>query len=45
MGLEDPINNDPRGLNRIFTSEQRTVAGHGISKESLVRCFLSRPLV
>ena len=43
MGLEDRIDNYPRGLNRIFAREERTVAGHGVAKKPLVGGLVARP--
>jgi hypothetical protein len=32
MFLEDWIDNHPGSLNRVFTSEERAVAGHGVTE-------------
>ena len=42
MGLEDRIDHRPRGLNRVFTREERAVTGHGVAEKPLVGRFLSR---
>jgi hypothetical protein len=44
MVLEDRIDHNPRGLNRIFSREERAVAGHGVAEKPLVGRFVSRPL-
>jgi hypothetical protein len=44
MVLEDRINYYPRGLNRIFSCEERAVAGHGVAEKPFVGRFVSRPL-
>src|ERR1035441_449675 len=43
MVLENRIDHDPRGLNRVFSSEERAVAGHGVAKKPLVGRFVARP--
>ena len=42
MGLKNRIDHRPGGLNRVFTGEKRSIAGHGITQKPLVGCFLSR---
>ena len=44
MVPQDWIDHDPRGLNRVFTREQRAVTGHGVAEKPLVRRFVARPL-
>jgi len=40
--IKDRFDHRPGSLNRILTGEERAVAGHGVSQEPLVGCFLSR---
>ena len=42
MVLEDPIDHLPCGFNRVFASEERPVALHGVAQKPFVRRFLSR---
>src|ERR1035441_7120119 len=44
VSLEDRIDNYPRGLNRVFSREERAVAGHGVTEKPLVGRFVARPL-
>src|ERR1035437_7659172 len=44
MSLEDRIDNHPRGLNRVFSREERAVAGHGVTEKPLVGRFVARSL-
>ena len=42
VGLKDWLDHRPGGLDRVFTGEERAVAGHGVAQEPLVGRFLSR---
>jgi hypothetical protein len=41
MVPQDWIDHDPRGLNRVFTREERAVAGHGVVEKPLVGRFVT----
>ena len=43
VGLKDWIDHRPGGLNRVFTGEERSIAGHGVPQEPRVGRFLCRP--
>ena len=42
VGLKDRIDHRPSGLNRVFTREECSIAGHGVAQEPFVGRFLSR---
>ena len=43
VGLKDWIDHRPGGLYRVFTGEERSIAGHGVAQKPLVGRFLCRP--
>jgi len=44
VGLKDWIDHRPGGLDRVFTGEERSIAGHGVAQKPLVGRFLYRRL-
>jgi hypothetical protein len=42
VGLKDWIDHGPSGLNRTFTGEERSVAGHGVAQKPFVGRFRCR---
>jgi hypothetical protein len=45
MPLENRVDHDPRGLDRVLSSEERPIPDHGIAQQALVGGFRPQKLL